>query len=167
MAYAENLDRFWTVLTGDQQIPPVPTDARGYGGLKFQDDWTQLVYIVNVDNIGNVTGVYIYQGDKNQNGIVLLDLLNGTRELKKDVPKIVDLNQEGKITGTLSIGGISKDDLQGQLKGKSLSDLHNLMVDGTIYIGINTKDFPSGEIRGDSFVGIDRLFPDFSDIQWD
>jgi len=41
------------------------------------------------------------------------------------------------------------------------------MVDGTIYIGINTKDFPSGEIRGDSFVGIDRLFPDFSDIQWD
>jgi len=83
MVYAENLDRFWTVLTGDQQIPPVPTDARSYVGLKFQDDWTQLVYIVNVDNIGNVTGVYIYQGDKNQNGIVLLDLLNGTRELKK------------------------------------------------------------------------------------
>lgn len=167
MVYAESLDRYWTVLTGDQQKPPVTTDARGYVGLKFQDDDTRLVYIVNVDNIGNVTGVYIYLGDKNQDGVVLLDLMNGTRELKKDVPKIVNINPEGEMAGTLSIGGVSKDDLQGQLKGKSLSALHDWMVDGTIYISIHTKDFPNGEIRGDSFVGIDRLFPDFTDIQWD
>ena len=58
------------------------------------------------------------------------------------------------------------DDLQGQLKGKSLSDLHRLINNGTVYVSINTKDFPNGEIRGNSFVGIDRIFPDFIDIKW-
>ena len=38
MTYAvENLDRFWSVLTGDQQTPPVTTDAIGYVGQKSQD----------------------------------------------------------------------------------------------------------------------------------
>ncbi len=164
---AENLDRYWSVLTGDQQIPPVATDALGYVGLKFQDDLTRLVYIVNAENIGNVTGIYIYQGDKIQIGTVVLDLINGTRKAKKDIDKVVNITPEGKLTGTLSIGGATKDDLQGKLKGKSLSDLHKLMVDGTTYISIHTKEFPNGEIRGDSFVGIDRLFPDFTDIKWD
>jgi hypothetical protein len=30
---AENLDRFWSILTADQQTPPVTTDAIGYVGL--------------------------------------------------------------------------------------------------------------------------------------
>jgi hypothetical protein len=33
---AENLDRFWSILTGDQQTPPVTTDAIGYVGLKLR-----------------------------------------------------------------------------------------------------------------------------------
>ena len=33
----ENLDRFWSVLTGDQQLPPVTTDALGYVGLKLKE----------------------------------------------------------------------------------------------------------------------------------
>ena len=51
------------------------------------------------------------------------------------------------------------------MKGKSISDLRDLMVNGSIYITIDTRDFPNGEIRGNSFVGIDRLFPDYTDIQ--
>ena len=63
------------------------------------------------------------------------------------------------------MGGATSDDLQGGLKGKSLSDLHELIVKGTVYISIHTKDYPNGEIRGNSFVGIDRLYPDFTDIK--
>lgn len=165
---AENLDRYWSVLTGDQQIPPVNTDARGYVGLKFQDDLNRLVFIVNGENIGNVTGIYIYQNGKNRNGTgtAVLDLLNGTRKIKKDIDKFVSTTSEGKMVGTLSIGGATKHDLQGKLKGKSLSDLLTLMVNGTAYIVIHTKDFPDGEISGRSFIGIDRLFPDFTDIKW-
>ncbi|SRR6266498_4952411 len=165
---AENLDRYWSVLTGDQQIPPVNTDARGYVGLKFQDDLNRLVFIVNGENIGNVTGIYIYQNGENRNGTgtAVLDLLNGTRKIKKDIDKFVSTTSEGKMVGTLSIGGATKHDLQGKLKGKSLSDLLTLMVNGTAYIVIHTKDFPDGEISGRSFIGIDRLFPDFTDIKW-
>ena len=60
MTYAaENLDRYWSILTGDQQTPPVTTDAIGYIGLKFQDDRTRLAYSVHAEHIGKVTAVYL------------------------------------------------------------------------------------------------------------
>jgi hypothetical protein len=163
---AEDLDRYWSILTGDQQTPPVTTDALGYVGLKFQDDRTRLVYNVNAEHIGKVTAVYLYQTDKAQNGTTVLDLLHSPRELKS-IDKVVDKTPQGKTKGTVSMGGAISDDLQGQLKGKSLSDLLKLMVNGSVYVSIHTKDFPHGEIRGNSFVGIDRLFPDFTDIKWE
>ena len=162
---AENLDRFWSILTGDQQTPPVTTDAIGYFGLKFQDDRTKLMYSVHAEHIGKVTAVYLYQIDKTQNGTIVLDLLHSPRELKS-TDKVVDKTPQGKTKGTVSMGGAISDDLQGQLKGKTLSDLHKLIDNGTVYISIRTKDFPNGEIRGNSFVGIDRIFPDFTDIKW-
>lgn len=166
MTYAvENLDRFWSVLTGDQQTPPVTTDAIGYVGLKFQDDRTRLMYSVHAEHIGKVTAVYLYQVDKTQNGIIVLDLLHSPRQLK-GIDKVVDKTPQGKTKGTVSMGAAISDDLQGQLKGKTLSDLHNLIDNGTVYITIHAKDFPNGEIRGNSFAGIDRIFPDFTDIGW-
>jgi len=162
---AENLDRFWSILTGDQQTPPVTTDAIGYVGLKFQDDRTKLMYSVHAEHMGKVIAVYLYQIDKEQNGIIILDLLHSPRELKS-TDKVVDKTPQGKTKGTVSMGGAISDDLQGQLKGKTLSDLHKLIDNGTVYVSINTKDFPNGEIRGNSFVGIDRIFPDFTDIKW-
>ena len=108
---------------GSQQLPPVTTKAHGLVGLKFLDSFSKLVYIVNAEDIGNVTGINISEGDKNQNGTVLLNLLNETRQLKKNVDKMLDVSPEGKNIGTISIGGASKDDLQGPLKGKSISAL--------------------------------------------
>ena len=166
MTYAaENLDRYWCILTGDQQTPPITTDAIGYVGLKFQDDRTRLMYSVHAEHIGKVTAVYLYQIGKTQNGTIVLDLLHSPRELKS-IDKVMDKTPQGKTKGTVSMGGAISDDLQGQLKGKSLSDLHKLIDNGTVYVSIHTKDFPNGEIRGNSFVGIDRIFPDFTDIKW-
>ena len=67
---ANQIDRYWSGLIGDRQIPPVNTDARGYVGLKFDDDMGVFVFTVNAENIGNVTGIYVYKDDKNQNGSV-------------------------------------------------------------------------------------------------
>ena len=58
---AKQIDRYWSGLTGDRQIPPVNTDARGYVGLKFDDDLGVFVFTVNAENIGNVTGIYVYK----------------------------------------------------------------------------------------------------------
>jgi hypothetical protein len=162
---AENLDRFWTILTGDQQTPPVTTGAIGYVGLKFQDDRTKLMYSVHAEHIGKVTAVYLYQKGETQNGTIVLDLLHSPRELMS-IDKVVDKTLQGKTKGTVSMGAAISDDLQGQLKGKTLTDLHKLIDNGTVYVIVNTKDFPNGEIRGNSFVGIDRIFPDFTDIKW-
>jgi hypothetical protein len=165
MSYAEDLDRYWSILTGDQQTPPVTTDALGYVGLKFQDDRTRLMYSVHAEHIGKVTAVYLYQTYNAKNGTIVLNLLHSPRELKS-IDKAVDKTPQGKTKGTVSMGGAISDDLQGQLKGKTLSDLRELMVNGSVYVSIHTKDFPKGEIRGNSFVGIDRIFPDFTDIKW-
>jgi len=162
---AENLDRFWSILTGNQQTPPVTTNAIGYVSLKFQDDRTRLMYSVHAEHIGKVTAVYLYQKGEAQNGTIVLDLLHSPRELKS-IDKVVDKTLQGETKGTVSMGAAISDDLQGQLKGKTLTDLHKLIDNGTVYVSIDTKDFPNGEVRGNSFVGIDRIFPDFSDIGW-
>ena len=164
---AGQIDRYWSGLTGDRQIPPVNTDARGYVGLKFDDDLGVFVFTVNAENIRNVTGIYVYKGDRNQNGSVVLDLLKAEKERKINDIKILNVTSNGKLTGTLAAGGVTKDNLQGELKGKSLSDFYNLMVNGSLYVVVHTKDFPNGEIRGNSFVAMDDLFPKDSEIKWD
>jgi hypothetical protein len=78
----------------------------------------------------------------------------------------VDKTPQGKTKGTVSMGAATSDDLKGQLKDKPLSDLLESMVNGSVYISIHTKDSANGEIRGNSFVGIDRLFLDFTDVKW-
>jgi hypothetical protein len=162
-----NQDRYWSVLTGDQMKPIVSTDAVGYIGLKFPDDMSKVIYTVNANNIGNVTGIYFYLEDGQQNGTVVLDLLTAESKHKVDDIKITNVTSEGKLAGTISVGGATKDDLQGPLKGKSISDFHALMVNGKLYVSVHTKDFPNGEISGHLFVGMQRLFPDDSDIKWD
>ncbi|MGB8160767.1 MAG: CHRD domain-containing protein [Nitrososphaeraceae archaeon] len=137
----------------------------GYVGLKFQDDGTRLMHSVHAEHIGKVTAVYLYQKGDAQNGTIVLDLLHSPRELES-IDKVVDKTLQGKTKGTVSMGAAISDDLQGQLKGKTLTDLHKLIDNGTVYVSIDTKDFPNGEVRGNSFVGIDRIFPDFTDIGW-
>jgi hypothetical protein len=45
-------------------------------------------------------------------------------------------------------GNITKDDLQGPLKGKEISDLVTLMSDGGAYANVHTDKYPKGAIRG-------------------
>ena len=162
----DQLDRYWIVLDGDQQIPPNETDAVGFVGLKFQDDTTRLVYNINLDNIHNVTGVSLYHKNKDQNGTLVLDLLKEAGESNREFAKVSEITRAGEITGTVSLGGVTKEDLSGELQGKSLSDLRELMHNGELYIAVHTKDFPNGEISGYSFIGIDRIFPDLDEFEW-
>ena len=160
------LNRYWVVLNGDQQIPPVDTDALGFVGLKFSDGYTQLIYNVNVHNIDNVTGVYLYYQNDTESASPILDLLKKTRESNREKDRASDITEEGQTTGTISLGGVTKKDLGGALKGKSIPDLYKLMLDGMLYIVVETKDYPNGEIRGDTFVGMDDVFHDSDQFNW-
>lgn len=92
------LNRYWTALNGDQQIPPVDTDARGFVGLKFSDDYTQLIYNVNLHNIHNVTGIYLYYGNDTQNAKPVLDLLKKTKESNREDERASDITKDGHTT---------------------------------------------------------------------
>jgi hypothetical protein len=167
---ALQVDRFWSVLEGDQLMPPTTTYAHGFIGLKFREDFKQLVYNVNVNNIDNITSMYIYsRGDNTKNGTMLLDLLEEAKEVKvkeKYKETNMKLAHKSEVEGTIAVGGVTSDDLQGELKGKSLEDLHKLMLNGGIFVIVVTKEFPRGEIGGREFVPIDRFFPDISDFDW-
>jgi CHRD domain len=162
-AYGQ-LDRYWMVLSGDQQTPAVSTDAIGFVSLKFDDDSTRLIYNVNLDNIHNVTGVYLYYSTPN--GIDrVLDLLKEARESNKQF-KVSEIFGPIETTGTVGLGGVTKHDLNGPLKGNSLPHLHKLVDAGKVFVVVHTEDFPNGEIRGNSFVAIDRVFPDLNEFRW-
>lgn len=167
---ALQVDRFWSVLEGDQLMPPTTTYAHGFIGLKFREDFKQLVYNVNVNNIDNITSMYIYsRDDDTKNGTMLLDLLEEAKEVKvkeKYKETNMKLAHKSEVEGTIAVGGVTSDDLQGELKGKSLEDLHKLMLNGGIFVIVVTKQFPRGEIGGGEFVPIDRFFPDISDFDW-
>lgn len=167
---AERVDRYWGVLReyGDARHN---SDASGFVGLKFREDFKQLVYSVNVNNIDNITGINLYsRGDDTKNTTRILDLLHEAKEVKvKDKFKEANLllNKKHEIEGTVAVGGVTSDDLRGELKGKSLEDLHRLVTNGKSFVLVTTKQFPHGEIRGGDFVPIDRIFPDTTDFKWD
>jgi CHRD domain-containing protein len=161
------IDRYWVVLTGRQQIPPVDTDALAFVGLKFSEDTTKLVYNVNVGNIDNVTGVYLYHKNVGHNDTLVFDFLKDTRKSNRESERALDTSKEGETTGTLKIGTITKTDLRGDLHGKTMSDLYRMMANGSLYITITTKDFPRGEIRGNSFVILDDVFHGAEQFRWE
>jgi hypothetical protein len=169
IVYAAQVDRYWSVPEADQNTPST-TDANGFIGIKFREDFKQLVYNVNVNNIENITGIFLYDGDNsNKKVTMILDLLEEAREVKvKDKYKeaSIILASTHEVEGTVAVGGVTSDDLHGKLKGKSLKDLYDLVNNEGVYLVVTTKEHPLGEIFGSEFVPIDRFFPDMSDFNW-
>jgi hypothetical protein len=86
---------------------------------------------------------------------MVLNLLEEAKEVKVDEKfkrSNVMLTKKHEVEGTVAIGGVTSNDLKGQLKGKSLEDLHKLMLKGGIFVIVVTKEFPHGEIGGREFV---------------
>jgi CHRD domain len=168
-AEAVQVDRYWSVLEPYGHVAPA-ADSNGFIGVKFREDFKQLVYNVNVNNIDNITGIYLYsRGDDTKKASMILDLLQEAKEVKvkdKFNEASLLLNKKHEIEGTVAVGGVTSADLQGELKGKSLKDLHKLITNGESFVIVTTKQFPRGEIGGGDFVPIDRFFPDTSDFNW-
>ncbi|CAN5505404.1 hypothetical protein BH18THE1_BH18THE1_17270 [soil metagenome] len=163
------VDRYWAILKADRHEQP-NSSASGFVGVKFREDFKQLVYNVNVNNIENITGIYLYsRGNDTKSSTMILDLLKEAKEVRvkdtfKETSKL--LNKKHQIEGTVAVGGVTSKDLHGELKGKSLKALHKLLVNGDTYEEITTKQFPHGEIGGSDFVVLERFFPDTSDFRW-
>lgn len=127
-------------LTGDQQVPPVKTDASGHALFEVSEDGTEVSYAIYVDFICNVTQAHIHLGEKGENGPVVAWLYpEDTKE-----PKLI----EDRFEGCLAVGTITEDELVGPLEAASFEEVAEALESEGAYVNIHTKQYPDGEIRG-------------------
>jgi CHRD domain len=131
VAYAQE-QKFAAMLSGNQEVPPNTSTAKGWAWFKPMGD--TVWYKVNVTGIDKVTMMHIHSGKAGENGdpIAMLQIEKST----------------GLINGTLAQGNITSSDLMGSLAGKSISDLVRKIQSGETYVNIHTEANPNGEIRG-------------------
>ena len=127
-------------LTGDEQVPPVETDASGHATFEANEDETAVEYEVHVESICNVTQAHVHLGEEGENGPVVVWLYpeEGAE------PELI----EGRFDGTLAEGTITEDDLVGPLEGASFEEAAEMLKDEGAYVNVHTEQHPDGEIRG-------------------
>src|ERR1700686_3085824 len=126
---------FKAKLTGKAEVPSVTTKASGEVKFKLSSDGKELSYMLDVKNIMNANAAHIHRGMKGKSGPPVANLFTGPKK-------------ENNFSGELSKGTITANDLSGDLMGKSLDDLVQLIKSGDIYVNVHTDAKPDGEIRG-------------------
>jgi CHRD domain len=129
--YAQD-QKFTASLSGDQEVPPDTSTAKGWAWFKPTGD--SVRYQVNATGLDKVSMAHIHGGKTGENGdpIAMLQIMRSS----------------GPINGTLAQGNITSSDLMGSLAGKSVSDLVSKMQSGEAYVNVHTEANPNGEIRG-------------------
>ena len=129
--YAQD-QKFTASLSGDQEVPPNTSTAKGWAWFKPTGD--SVGYQVNATGLDKVSMAHIHGGKTGENGdpIAMLQIMQSS----------------GPINGTLAQGNITSSDLMGSLAGKSVSDLVSTMQSGEAYVNVHTEANPNGEIRG-------------------
>lgn len=131
-ALSEN-DRYFTPLTGMEEVPLVNTNSTGIALFDLLDN--HINFKVNVTMLENIKSAHIHLGEFGQNGEIIVSLLNSSSPINIH-------------NGTLVKGQLIATDLVGSLKGKTINDLGKLFNNTKTYLNIHTKQYPNGEIRG-------------------
>lgn len=140
-AHAQGLLGFYTNLSGAEEVPPINTNASGLAVFLYNNDSSQLSYLVNVTGLEKINQAALHNGPKGVNGEVTVPLSE-----EKSVPK--------KENASLMIKDYIKEgDLQGHLLDKKITDLLTLMSNQSAYVNVLTDLNPLGEIRGQLHMG--------------
>ena len=126
---------FTATMTGSEEVPPKNTQATGSAKFISSSDENSMTYRIRVANINGVTMAHIHSGKAGKNGPIVVTLFKSA-------------TQTGPSNGLLSQGTITSTNLEGPLKGKTISDLVKLINDGKAYANVHTQQNPKGEIRG-------------------
>jgi CHRD domain len=138
---AQKVHTFSATLSGKDEVPPTKSIANGTAKFLVNENDSQISYWVNLTGLKKIIQAHIHNGTSGQNGDVLVNLSNSKSAKNPDNPEI-------QLTGT-----ITKDDLQGPLKGRELSDLLIVMRNGQAYVNAHTEIYPKGAIRGQIMSG--------------
>ena len=136
-SYAQTIpSTFHAILEGDEEVPPVDSDAKGAAIFRTSNDGTELNYRLIVANIEDVTAAHIHLAPRGENGDIVAFLFDPEEPT------------DGRTNGVLAEGTITSEDLVGPLEGSTLSELIDEIEAGNTYVNVHTVDHPSGEIRG-------------------
>ena len=131
---------YFTILTGNQEVPPIPSFAFSVGRFSFLEGDAAIVgFRTNFSHFQTVTDVHIHEGAIGEDGPIILNM----RPTTPTEGFCIDL-AEGRITYYL----LTAEALRGSLEGGTLTDLKNLMGTGGTYLNLHTPANPSGWIRG-------------------
>ncbi len=119
-------------FSGDQEVPPVSTEATGVGGFFINEAKDSLCLSITViDLSGPITGAHIHEGVMGENGPVVV----GFTEM------------------------VEGNSIQATITGDDLSmELIEMMFRGELYFNIHTDANPAGEVRGQILLEADRAF---------
>jgi hypothetical protein len=137
---------FIGILTGDNEVPPVNTDATGKIRLFANSQQSTLDYQLSISDLnGVVSGAHIHKGSVGTNGPVVANLKTGNTFAGASASFS---GTGGGSTSTSVSGTITTADLKGPLAGKQVTDLIQLIEDGKAYVNVHTHENSNGEIRG-------------------
>jgi len=124
---------FTANLTGQQEVPPVDTQATGEAiFVPVLPRNETIEFHVNATGIQGVTQGHIHNGIHGENGPVVVTLFNFTSAQN-------EVSENGTISGS---------NLEGPMQGKAIVDLITAMKEGSTYVNFHTEKNPNDEIRG-------------------
>lgn len=124
---------FRTHLSGDEEVPPVETNAQGQAKFKLSRSEDELRFKLNVANIEDVVAAHVHCAPAGQNGPVGVTLFSGGPT---------------NDPGTLAEGTITEPDAGNECGWETLADVVGAMRRGETYVNVHTLSHPAGEIRG-------------------
>lgn len=125
-----DFELFGANLAGDQEVPPVDTDASGVA--TFEWDGTTMAFAITVEDITDATAAHIHRGEAGENGDIVVTLFPG--------PTV-----DGDFSGVLV-----EDEFTAPDEGVDITmdELLDLLRTGGAYVNVHTEENPAGEIRG-------------------
>jgi glucose/arabinose dehydrogenase len=120
-------------LSGDEEVPPVETNAQGQATFEFDEESTELEFELRVANIEDVVAAHVHCAPDGVNGPVGVTLFSG-----------------GPVSpdGLLAEGTVEEPDEDNGCGWEDLEDVRSAMENGYAYVNVHTQAHPAGEIRG-------------------
>ena len=135
---------FVALLTGEEEVPAVLTDATGSATLSAADD--QITYTLNVTDLANAVFAHIHVAPEGQNGPVRLNLC-GTGAPQPACTSGTGVLATGTNGTTVGTPAITFDDLvEAMRSGDAYVNVHT--DDGAGAQNTGPGDMIGGEIRG-------------------
>ncbi|MDQ0860902.1 CHRD domain-containing protein [Bacillus sp. V2I10] len=129
-------------LKGENEVPPVETNAFGFAKFAANKQRTKIKFALEVENIENFVQAHIHFGERGKNGPVVVFLFGADLETLEEQNGIT--TRRGVVTGI-----ITDDDIVENDEGiETVEDLLKFMEQELTYANAHTEQNPSGEIRG-------------------